>query len=90
MIPWVLKIRIGGHDKKHKKIWIPLPLIYIPVLILMIIFSPLLIIGFIVLLIMKGINMFKVLPVFLAILTSSSGFLIDISSQKEKFEIAIK
>ncbi len=90
MIPWLLKIRIGGHNKKHRKIWIPLPLIYIPVLILMIIFSPLLIIGFIVLLIMKGVNMFKAIPVFFTILTSSSGFFIDVSSQKEKFQIAIK
>ncbi len=90
MIPWLLKIRIGGHNKKHRKIWIPLPLIYIPALILMIIFSPLLIIGFIVLLIMKGVNMFKAIPVFFTILTSSSGFLIDVSSQKEKFQIAIK
>ena len=90
MIPWLLKIRIGGHNKKHRKIWIPLPLIYIPALILMIIFSPLLIIGFIVLLIMKGVNMFKAIPVFFTVLTSSNGFLIDISSQKEKFHIAIK
>ncbi len=90
MIPWVLKIRIKGNNKKHKKIWIPLPLIYIPVLILMIVFSPLLIIGFIVLLIVKGINMFKAMPVFFTILTSSNGFLIDIRSQKEKFHIAIK
>ena len=90
MIPWLLKIRIGGHNKKHRKIQIPLPLIYIPALILMIIFSPLLIIGFIVLLIMKGVNMFKAIPVFFTILTSSSGFLIDVSSQKEKFQIAIK
>ena len=90
MIPWLLKIHFGSHNKKHIKLWIPLPLIYIPVLILIIIFSPLLIIGFIVLLIIKGINLFKVLPVILALLTSSSGFLIDISSQKEKFEIAIK
>ena len=90
MIPWLLKIRIGGHNKKHRKIWIPLPLIYIPALILMIIFSPLLIIGFIVLLIMKGVNMFNAIPVFFTILTSSSGFLIDVSSQKQKFLITIK
>ena len=90
MIPWFLKIHIEGRNKKNRKIWIPLPLIYIPVLILMIVFSPLLIIGFIVLLIVKGINMFKAIPVFFTVLTSSNGFLIDISSQKEKFHIAIK
>jgi len=90
MIPWFLKIHIEGPNKKYRKIWIPLPLIYIPVLILMIVFSPLLIIGFIVLLIVKGINMFKAIPVFFTLLTSSDGFLIDISSQKEKFHIAIK
>ena len=90
MIPWFLKIHIEGNNKKHRKIWIPLPLIYVPALILMIAFSPLLIIGFIVLFIVKGINMFKAIPVFFTILTSSEGFLIDISSQKEKFHIAIK
>lgn len=90
MIPWFLKIHIEGPNKKYRKIWIPLLLIYIPVLILMIVFSPLLIIGFIVLLIVKGINMFKAIPVFFTILTSSDGFLIDISSQKGKFHIAIK
>ena len=86
----LLKIHIGGKNKKHRKIWIPLPLIYIPVLILMIIFSPLLIIGAIVLLIIKGTNMFKAIPVFFIVLTSSSGFLFDVSSQKGKFSIAIK
>ena len=90
MIPWFLKIHIEGNNKKPIKIWIPLPLIYVPALILMIAFSPLLIIGFIVLFIVKGINMFKAIPVFFTILTSSEGFLIDISSQKEKFHIAIK
>jgi hypothetical protein len=90
MIAMLLRIHIGGKNKKHRKIWIPLPLIYIPVLILMIIFSPLLIIGAIVLLIIKGTNMFKAIPVFFIVLTSSSGFLIDVSSQKGKFSIAIK
>ena len=90
MIPWLLKIHINSQNKKHRKIWIPLPLIYIPVLILMIILSPLLIIGAVVLLIIKGTNMFKAIPVFFILLTSSSGFLIDIRSQKDKFSIAIK
>jgi hypothetical protein len=90
MIPWLLKIHINSQNKKHRKIWIPLPLIYIPVLILMIILSPLLIIGAVVLLIIKGTNMFKAIPVFFILLTSSSGFLIDVRSQKDKFSIAIK
>jgi hypothetical protein len=90
MIPWLLKIHIGGQNRKHKKIWIPLPLIYIPVLIMLIILSPLLIIGGIVLLLIKGTNLFKALPVFFILLTSSSGFLIDVNSQNEKFLIAIK
>jgi hypothetical protein len=90
MIPLLLKIHIGGQNKKHRKIWIPLPLIYIPVFILLIILSPLLIVGAIVLLILKGINMFKAIPVLFTLLTSSSGFLIDVNSPKEKFLIAIK
>ena len=90
MIPWLLKIQIGGQNKKHRKIWIPLPLIYFSLLILMMILSPLLIFGAIVLLIIKGTNMFKAIPVFFIMLTASSGFLIDIRSKKEKFSITIK
>ena len=67
-----------------------MPLIYIPVLILIIILSPLLIIGAVALLIVKGINMFKAIPVFFTLLTSSSGFLIDVNSKKENFLIDIK
>ena len=90
MIPLLLKIQIRGPNKKRRNIWIPLPLIYIPALILMIVLSPLLIIGAIALLIIKGTNLFKAIPVFFIILTASSGFLIDVNSQKGKFLIAIK
>ena len=90
MIPWLLKIHISGQNKKFRKLWIPLPLIYIPVLILIILVSPLLIIGGIGLLIIKGTNMFKAIPAFFIMLTASSGFLIDIRSKKEKFSITIK
>lgn len=90
MIPLLLKINIGGQNKKHRRIWIPLPLIYIPVLILLIIFSPFLIVGAILLLMIKRINMFRAVPVFFILLASSGGFLIDVNSQKGKFLIAIK
>ena len=90
MIPWLLKIHTGGHHKKHRRIWIPLPLVYILLLILIIILAPLLIIGATVLLLVKGANLFKAIPVFFALLTASSGFLVDVSTQKEKFQIAIK
>ncbi len=90
MIPWLLKIRIGGQKKTYRTIWIPLPLIYLPVLILLIILSPLLIIAAIVLLIIKGTNMFKAIPAFFMVLRASSGFLIDVNTPKEKFLIAIK
>jgi hypothetical protein len=90
MMPWLLKIQIDGPQKKHRNIWIPLPLIYIPLIILIIVLSPLLFLGFIALRIARGINMFKAIPVFFIILTVSSGFLIDIDSQKGKFLIAIK
>ena len=90
MIPLILKIHISGQNKKFRKLWIPLPLIYIPVLILIILVSPLLIIGGIGLLIIKGTNMFKAIPVFFIMLTASSGFLIDIRSKKEKFSVTIK
>ena len=90
MIPWLLKIHIGGQNRKHRKIWVPLPLIYILVLILTIILSPLFIIAAIVLLIIKGINMFKAIPLLIRLLVASSGFLIDVNTPKEKFLIAVK
>jgi len=90
MIPLVLKIHITGRNNKHRKIWIPLPLVYIPLIILIIILAPMLIVGCIVLLIVKGTNMFKALPVFFSILTSLSGFLIDVRSKKQKFQITIR
>jgi hypothetical protein len=90
MMPWLLKIQIDGQNKKHRNIWIPLPLVYIPLIILIIVLSPLLFLGFMALLITKGTNMFKAIPVFFMILTASGGFLIDVESQKAKFLIAIK
>ena len=90
MIPWLLKIHIGRQNKKHRKIWVPLPLIYILVLILTIILSPLFIIAAIVLLIIKGINMFKAIPVLIRLLAASSGFLIDVNTPEEKFLIDLK
>lgn len=90
MIPWLLKIHIGGTDKKKRRIWVPLPLIYIPALILLIVLSPLLIVGAIFLLITKKVNLFRAIPVFFMVLAAASGFLIDVNSPKEKFLIAIK
>lgn len=90
MIPLVLKIHISGHAKRHRRIWIPLPLLYIPMIILIIILWPLLVLGGIVLLIIKGANVFKALPVFFSMWTSLSGFLIDVRSNKRKFQIIIR
>jgi hypothetical protein len=90
MIPWLLKIHIGGSNKKHKRIWIPLPLLYIPLLILIIILAPLLVMGAIFLFLIKRINLFKAIPALFKLLTASRGLLIDVGSQKEKFQIAIK
>jgi hypothetical protein len=90
MIPLLLKIQIEGQNKKHRNIWIPLPLIYIPLLILVIIISPLLVIAAIALLIIKGTHIFKAIPAFFIILRASSGLLIDVESPKEKFLITIR
>ena len=90
MIPLVLKIRTSGDNQKHRNIWIPLPPVYIVLIILIITIAPLLILGCIVLLIIKGANIFKALPVFLSIWTSLSGFLIDVRSKKRKFQITIR
>ncbi len=90
MIPWLLKIQFGAHDKKFRRIWIPLPLVYIPLFILSIVLLPLLLIAAVVLMIWKGFNMFKALAVCLVMLAATRGFLIDVSSPKQNFQIAVK
>jgi hypothetical protein len=90
MIPLVLKIRISGDNQKHRNIWIPLPPVYIPLIILIIILAPLLVLGGIVLLIIKGADVFKALPAFFSMWTSLSGFLIDVRSKKRNFQITIR
>jgi hypothetical protein len=90
MIPWLLKIHFGGSNKKYRRIWLPLPLLYIPLLILIIILAPLLILGAIFLLIFKRINLFRAVPMFFSMLAASRGFLIDVNTNKEQFQIAIK
>ena len=90
MIPLLIKIQIKRDNKKHRKIWIPLPLLYVPLLILMVICAPLLMIGAIFVLMLKKINLFKAIPAFWALLTSASGFLIDVGSREKRFQITIK
>ncbi|MGD8343068.1 MAG: hypothetical protein PVI38_11720 [Desulfobacterales bacterium] len=90
MIPWLVKIQFGGHYKKRKRIWIPLPLVYIPLLVLAALLSPLLLIVAIVLLVWKGFNMFKATAACLMMLAATRGFLIDVSSAKQNFQIAVK
>ena len=90
MIPWLLKIQFGGHYKKRKRIWIPLPLVYIPLLVLAALLSPLLLIVAIVLLVWKGFNMFKATAACLMMLAATRGFLIDVSSPEQHFQIAVK
>jgi hypothetical protein len=90
MIPWLLKIHVGSENKKTRKIWVPLPLVYVPLLILTIVIAPLLIIGAVVLLVVKKINLFKAIPALFAVLSAASGFLIDVNTPKEKFLIAVK
>ena len=90
MMPLLLKIHIGGSNKKHRRILIPLPLLYILLMSLIIILAPVLILGAIFLLILKRVNLFKAAPVILSLLAASRGFLIDVNSSEGKFMIAIK
>jgi proteasome assembly chaperone (PAC2) family protein len=52
--------------------------------------SPLLLIVAIVLLVWKGFNMFKATAACLMMLAATRGFLIDVSSAKQNFQIAVK
>ena len=90
MIPWLVKIQFGGQAKKRRRIWIPLPLVYIPLLIMAVVLSPLLLIVAAVLLVWKGFNMFKATAVCLVMLAATRGFLIDVSSPEQHFQIAVK
>ena len=90
MIPWLVKIQFSGHHNKHRRIWIPLPLVYIPLFIVAILLLPLLLVFAVVLLIWKGFNMFKATAVFFVMLAATRGFLIDVSSPEKQFQIAVK
>jgi hypothetical protein len=90
MIPWLVKIQFGGHHKKRRRIWIPLPLVYIPLFILAVLLSPLLLIVAAVLQVWKGVNMFKATAAFLMMLAATRGFLIDVSSPEQDLQIAVK
>ena len=90
MIPWLVKIQFGGHDKNRRRIWIPLPLVYIPLFILSILLLPLLLIVAVVLLVWKGFNMFKATAACFMMLAATRGFLIDVSSPEQDFQIAVK
>ena len=90
MIPWLVKMQFGGHHKKHRRIWIPLPLVYIPLFIITILFLPLLLIVAVVLMIWKGFNMFKATAVIFMMLAATRGFLIDVSSPEQHFQIDVK
>ena len=90
MIPWLVKIQFGGRHKKRRRIWFPLPLVYVPLLILAVLLSPLLLIVAVILLVWKGFNMFKAAAACLMMLAATRGFLIDVSSPKQDFQIAVK
>ena len=83
MIPWLLKIHIGGSNKKHRRIWMPLPLLYIPLLFLIIILAPLLILGALFLLILKGINLFKAAPVSFSLLAAPADLYLTLIQMKK-------
>ena len=90
MIPWLVKLQFGGSDKKHRRIWLPLPLVYIPLCILLILLLPLLLIAAVVLLVWKGFNMFKAAAACLGLLAASRGFFINVDSPKKQFQITVK
>ena len=90
MIPWLVKIQFSGHHKKHRRIWIPLPLVYLLLFIVLILLLPLLLIFAVVLLIWRGFNLFKATAAFFVMLAATRGFLIDVSSPEQHFQIAVK
>ena len=90
MIPLLIKIGFNAKAGKNRCIWIPLPLIYIPIVFLIIILSPLLIIAGIIVSIWKGINIFKATYLSLKVLAATCGILIDVNSEREKFHLSIQ
>jgi hypothetical protein len=90
MIPLFIKIGFRGKTGKNRNIWIPLPLFYIPLIILIVMFSPLLIVAGVIVTIWKGINIFKAVYLSLKVLAATCGILIDVNSEREKFHLTIQ
>jgi len=90
MIPLFIKIGFKNKSGKNRNIWFPLPLLYIPILILIIILSPLLIIAGIILVIWKGFNIVQAIKLAFLILTSSCGFLFDVHSKNKRVYFSIQ
>jgi hypothetical protein len=90
MIPLFIKIGFKNKAGKNRNIWIPLPLLYIPILFLIIILSPLLIIAGIIMVIRKGAYIFKAINWSFRALTASCGLLIDVNSENAKVHLSIQ
>lgn len=90
MIPMVVKIKIQAEKKKGWRLWIPLPLLYFPALILVFLLSPILLVAVIVLTIVKGIRIVGVLPAIFIFISSLRGLNIDINSKDSKVYFSIQ
>ena len=90
MIPMVLRVKIKAEKKRAWRLWIPLPLFYLPALILVILLSPLLLTAVFVMAIVKGIRIVRILPAVLILVSSLSGLYIDINSKDSKIYFSIQ
>jgi len=90
MIPMVIRIKIKAEKKKAWRFWIPLPLVYFPALILVFLLSPILLVAFMVLAVVKGIWLVRALPAFFIFISSLPGLDIDINSKDSKIYFSIQ
>ena len=90
MIPTVVRIKIKAEKKKAWRFWIPLPLLYLPTMILVFLLSPILLVAFMVLAIVKGIWLIRALPAFFVLISSLRGLDIDINSKNSKVYFSIQ
>ena len=90
MIPMIMRIKVKSDNKKAWRFWIPLPILYVPVFILVFLLSPILLATILILTIVKGTGMIRMVPALLMFISALSGLYVDITSKNSKVYFSIQ
>ena len=90
MIPMIMRIKVKGDTKKAWRFWIPLPILYIPVSILVFLLSPILLASVLILTIVKGTRIIRIVPALLVFISALRGLYVDIRTKDSKVYFSIQ